>query len=174
MIELAACTDQLARQAQHLQGLATNVSDQQARWKPAPDSWSILEVVNHLYDEEREDFRVRLRHILDGVPGLPPAIDPVGWVTTRRYNERDLAASLASFLEERERSLTWLRGLTDPHWDNAIETPFRRLSAGDMLMSWLAHDLLHLRQLVELHYTYHREQAQPYQVGYAGEWQPQP
>lgn len=33
---------------------------EQARWKPTPDKWSMLEVVNHLYDEEREDFRQRL------------------------------------------------------------------------------------------------------------------
>jgi hypothetical protein len=52
----------------------------------------------------------------------------------------------------------------------ATEGKFGRLSAGDMLMSWVAHDLLHLRQLVELHYAYHKQQAQPYDIGYAGDW----
>ncbi len=170
MIDLAACIAQLERQAQGIRGLVADVSTDQARWKPAPDSWSILEVINHLWDEEREDFRARLKHILDGVEGLPPPIDPQGWVTARGYNTRDLAVSLAGFLEERDRSLAWLRGLNAPSWDSAVETPFGRLSAGDMLMSWLAHDLLHLRQLVELHYAYHKQQAQPYDVGYAGDW----
>ena len=45
-----------------------------------------------------------------------------------------------------------------------------RLSAGDMLTSWAAHDLLHLRQLVELRFAYLARQARPYSLDYAGEW----
>ena len=44
--------------------LFKSVSDEQARWKPGKDRWSILEVINHLYDEEREDFRKRLELVL--------------------------------------------------------------------------------------------------------------
>jgi DinB superfamily len=40
--------------------LFQNVSDEQARWKPGRDRWSILEVINHFYDEEREDFKQRI------------------------------------------------------------------------------------------------------------------
>ena len=40
--------------------LTRGVSEEQSRWKPATDQWSILEVVNHLADEEVEDFRHRL------------------------------------------------------------------------------------------------------------------
>jgi len=44
-----------------------------AVWKPAPGKWSILEVVNHLYDEEREDFRQRLELVLkDPALAWPP------------------------------------------------------------------------------------------------------
>lgn len=42
------------------QALATGVGETQARWRPAPEKWSFLEVVNHLHDEEREDFRRRI------------------------------------------------------------------------------------------------------------------
>jgi uncharacterized damage-inducible protein DinB len=44
--------------------LFQSVSDEQARWKPGADKWSMLEVINHLYDEEREDFRKRLELVL--------------------------------------------------------------------------------------------------------------
>lgn len=40
--------------------LTSDMSDKQARWKPVPESWSALEVLNHLCDEESEDFRLRL------------------------------------------------------------------------------------------------------------------
>jgi hypothetical protein len=48
--------------------------------------------------------------------------------------------------------------------------PFGQISAGDMFASWVAHDLLHIRQLVELHWAYTTRQLQPYNVEYAGGW----
>jgi hypothetical protein len=33
-----------------------------------------------------------------------------------------------------------------------------------------AHDLLHLRQLIELHWAYTQRATQPYQTRYAGDW----
>ena len=164
------CIDHLNQRAQAIQQLAGMATQEQARWKPIPETWSILEVVNHLGDEENADFRSRLKHILDQIPGLPPPNDPQRWVTERRYNERELQPSLDRFMRERAESLGWLRTLTSPDWDLAVEGPFGRITAGDMLMAWVAHDLLHLRQLVELHYAYHQQQAQPYSVAYAGEW----
>lgn len=170
MMELADAIERLMRQAQDIRQMAQGISAAQARWKPDAESWSILEVMNHLCDEEREDFRVRFKHILERAEGMPPPIDPQGWVTARGYNQRELETSLQNFLQERSASLTWLRGLSAPDLTVTIEGSFGKLSAGDMLSSWVAHDLLHLRQLVELHYTYLKQQAEPYQIGYAGDW----
>jgi hypothetical protein len=39
-----------------------------------------------------------------------------------------------------------------------------------MFAAWVAHDLLHVRQLVELHYAYTVERNQPFLVDYAGGW----
>jgi len=36
--------------------LFQSVSDERARWKPTKKRWSILEVISHLYDEERSAF----------------------------------------------------------------------------------------------------------------------
>ena len=110
-MDLPALIAQMSTDAEHIAALVLGVSAEQARWKPTADDWSILEVVNHLVDEEREDFHVRLNLILH-TPEQPwPPINPQGWVTARRYNERDLAESLAGFLGERQQSLAWLRTL---------------------------------------------------------------
>ena len=163
-------TTQLANHAGTIRSLTLDISAEQSRWKPRPDAWSILEVVNHLYDEEREDFRVRLDTILHH-PGQPfPPINPAGWVTERSYNQRDLAQSVQDFLNERQKSLAWLKGLGTPAWQASVTAPFGQLSAGDMFAAWVAHDLLHLRQLVELHWAVTLQAAQPYRVNYAGEW----
>lgn len=160
----------MAENAARIRALVRGVSEQQARWRPDPDSWSILEVVNHLLDEERQDFRVRLDYTLYR-PGEPwPSIDPGGWVTERAYNQQDLDDSLAQFLSEREASIAWLRTLAGPDWDATCEAPWGPIRAGDLFAAWVAHDLLHTRQLVELHWAYTVAELEPYSVDYAGTW----
>jgi hypothetical protein len=152
--------------------MVAGVGEEQARWKPAPESWSILEVTAHLLDEEREDFRARLDLLLHQPGVLGPPIDPQCWVRARRYNERDLQATSRTLVEERRRSVAWLRGLAAPAWENALEHPaIGKLQAGDLLAAWAAHDILHVRQLARLHWQYIRELAKPYGVGYAGDWE---
>jgi hypothetical protein len=68
--------DQEKRNGVVFKYLFKNISEEQARWKPGADRWSILEVINHLYDEEREDFRKRLALVLDNPDEPWPAIDP--------------------------------------------------------------------------------------------------
>jgi hypothetical protein len=161
---------QMVDNAERVRALAQGVSHQQARWKPHPDSWSILEVVSHLLDEEREDFRVRLDYTLHRPDQPWPPIDPGGWVTERQYNQRDLEATSAQFGSEREASIGWLGGLSAPDWDTTREAPWGPIRAGDILASWVAHDLLHMRQLVELHWAYTTAEMGPYRPDYAGEW----
>jgi hypothetical protein len=164
-------TARLSKNAETIQSLVRGVAEEQARWKPAPEEWSILEVVNHLYDEEREDFRTRLDLVLHRPDQPWPGIDPEGWAVERKYNERDLEASLKGFLTERRRSVSWLAGLSSPDWQSCRQHPKAGdLSAGDLLASWLAHDFLHIRQLAELHWEIVSLQAKPYSTDYAGAW----
>lgn len=169
-MEQQALTHQMARQAEAIRVLAGGIPDEQARWKPEPSQWSVLEVVHHLLDEEIYDFRARLDIILHhpDQPWLP--IDPQSWVTERAYNQQSPADILARFLEERRRSLAWLNSLPSPNWQVRYEAPFGQISAADMLASWMAHDLLHTRQLVELCYAYTRRLLAPARVDYAGLW----
>jgi hypothetical protein len=64
-MDASGLVDRLERGAQALSGLFDGVGSEQAGWKPAADHWSILEVAAHLLDEEREDFRVRIRSTLE-------------------------------------------------------------------------------------------------------------
>lgn len=170
-MEPAAITQQFARNAETIRCIVAGISDAQARWKPTADDWSILEVINHLYDEEREDFRQRVDYVLHRPGEHPPPIDPQGWVTARGYNGRDLAESVQNFLAERRQSIAWLNGLADPNWEKSYAHPSGfTLRAGDLLAAWLTHDFLHLRQLVELHYLWVKQSSAPYQVDYAGDW----
>lgn len=169
-MEVERYVSQMANNAGSIRALVQGIPDPQARWRPAPEAWSVLEVVNHLWDEEREDFRVRIDYTLHRPGEAWPGIDPGGWVTQRKYNERDLAVSLDGFLAARQASLAWLRQLDTPDWDVTYEAPWGPVRAGDLFASWVAHDLLHTRQLVELHWAYTTAELEPYRTQYAGEW----
>ena len=161
---------ELKRNKTVLRDLLEDLGEDVYSWKPAPEKWSLLEVLGHLYDEEREDFRARVKHTLEN-PGQPlPPIDPVGWVTARSYAAQDYTKVLEKFLEERENSIEWLTSLADPKWDNVHKHPvLGDLSAEMFLSSWLAHDYLHIKQITKIKYDYFKQLSGD-KVGYAGDW----
>ncbi len=161
---------ELESNAETIRALVNGISQQEAQVKPAPEAWSILEVVSHLYDEEINDFRPRLDIMLHRPTEPFAANDSAAAVTERSYNERDLAEMLEAFLAERRKSLAWVKGLANANWDVSYTTPWRTLTAGDMFTSWVAHDTLHLRQLVELRHDLIVRLSQPYDTDYAGDW----
>jgi hypothetical protein len=158
--------------AERIRALASGASPEEARWKPSETAWSLLEVMGHLLDEEREDFRRRLDYLLHRPGETWPPIDPEGWVTARGYNLRDPQATLDAFLEERRGSITWLRSLpAAQEWDRVYpDSRFRGIRAGDLLASWLAHDYLHMRQMVRIHFLHGEALSRPYATFYAGSW----
>jgi len=161
---------QLALNRDRVAALARGLSEDMVHWKPDEDSWSILEVICHLADEEEFDFPVRLRMMLEKSEKNWPEIDPEGWVTEHNYKEADLFEILNRYMDLRNEALAWLDTLENPDWDIVYEASFGEIRAGDMFVSWVTHDLMHLRQLVELQRFYLAEQAKPYQLDYAGDW----
>ncbi|MCA9950974.1 MAG: DinB family protein [Anaerolineales bacterium] len=162
--------ERMANNAKIIDAIVADVAVEQARWRPDANSWSMLEVIHHLYDEERLDFRTRLDTILHKPGATWPPIDPVGWVQTRNYNAQDFDTMSEKFQTERRKSLVWLRGLKAPDWEATYAAPFGLIKAGDMFAAWVAHDLLHTRQLIELRWAFTTQALEPYQVLYAGTW----
>lgn len=170
MLPISYFADRLSANLRVFDHFLRGVGPEQAAWHPANEAWSMLEVVCHLYDEEREDFRMRLKLILEDPAQEWPRIDPRGWVLSRGYASRDYAAMVDRFFAERAASIVWLASLPAPALDNARNLGEFTLRAGDLLGAWLAHDFLHLRQINELHYAYTARAAEPYSVLYAGDW----
>jgi len=169
-LNLSPLLAQMQNSARIIHSLVQGLSDEQARWKPTPERWSILEVINHLWDEEIEDFRAHVEHVLERPEQPWPPINPPQWAIDRRYNERELGASIQGFVEARAESLVWLKAQSSPNWDAAAQAPFGPIRAGDVLAAWAAHDLLHTRQLVRLHFDYTAQAVAPYSTRYAGQW----
>lgn len=174
-MDLSPVVHRLRAGADVFRALTRDVSADQARWKPGPDAWSILEVVCHLADEEVRDFRTRLDLLLHDPDAPWPPNDPEGWVVEERYNERSIEPELARFLAERERSVAWLDALHVPSaaWEHTHPGTFvGAVTAGDLLASWVAHDLIHVRQINRLHRQYLEAVVLPGRdPAYAGRWE---
>jgi uncharacterized damage-inducible protein DinB len=164
MIDLPEIIRKLASQGEAISALTQTFSDEQTTFKPGPETWALKDVMEHLYNEERGDF---IKH-LKGMFGEPPP--PRGHVAVESARQ-----GLEAFLAERQASLKWLAALQAPDWETKTELRFGpnetlTLSAGDMLVSWVEHDILHLRQIVELLHACNVQQSAPYSVMYAGGW----
>lgn len=151
--------------------LVAGLPDADWRRRPAPEAWSILEIVHHLADEEAEDFPLRIRLTLEDPDQAWPSIDPPGWVTARGYNEREPQAVLRTFLDARRTNLAWLRGQEGADWSRTHRHPkLGPMSAERLLHAWCAHDLLHLRQLLARRWMLRESAAGALGLAYAGSW----
>lgn len=144
------------------------VTEAQWRFKPAPERWSIAEVMEHLV--LAEDFLAGFyRQALDQPPGqrLPssnPATDKLiatAFVDrTRKFQApapatpsgqwRDPAAARAEFLERRARNLETARSTTAPLRLHAFEGPTGKMDAYQGLLMIAAHSARHIAQIREI------------------------
>jgi len=159
----------LSRGLAAITALCEQVPEDLGSVRPEADSWSLNEILGHLLDEEREDFRARIQLMLEDPCEEWPAIDPEQWVEERQYRQRSTGELLRLFQDERQRSIGWLRSLDDPDWYREKEYPSGSFSlrAGDLLLSWLAHDLAHIKQFAHWHLSQNAQEFEPFQDDYA-------
>lgn len=169
-MEFKTSYQELVHSTEMIRALLRGVTQDEAQIKPNPESWSVLEVVCHLYDEEREDFREHLDFILYRQEEEWHRIDPQGWVVEREYNKQNFTEMQEKFFAERWKSVEWLRGLSAANWETTYTSQYGSVSAGEMFTCWVAHDNLHIRQLVELRRNRVERITKPYDIHYAGDW----
>ena len=169
-MEFNSLYQELVNSTEMIRTLLFGITQDETRVKPNAESWSILEVVCHLYDVEREDFRDHLDFILHRQNEEWPAIDPQDWVTSRKYNEQIFIEMQTKFFKERRISLDWLKGISNTNWEITYTSEYGSMPAGEMFASWIAHDNLHIRQLMELRRNLIERMAHPYDIQYAGDW----
>lgn len=162
--------NQLENNIDVYKNLLLRIPENFIKWKPSEDKWCLLEIVSHLYDEEREDFRARLDKILSNDSNWNP-IDPQGWVISRNYIYNDYINTIEKFIHERKISVRFLRSLNNLNWNVKVSHPkFGDFVAINMLCNWLAHDYLHIRQILKTKYLYLQSGMPSGDLGYAGDW----
>src|ERR1700693_4141395 len=104
-----------AAAAKKLERLLKGTSSARLRKRPAPNKWSIAEIVCHLADTELVGgFRMRL---ILGAPGTPiTPFDQDDWVVALHYDKRDPRKALEQFRVLREANLALLKTLGPAQW----------------------------------------------------------
>lgn len=77
--------------------------------------------------------------------------------------------SVRAFLSERDKSISWLKSLGEPKWEQAVDHPeVGPRSAKKFLVNCLAHDYQHIRQVNKVNHVYLKYKSGD--VTYAGKW----
>jgi hypothetical protein len=143
------CIDLLEATPEILRGLMTELTEEDARWKPAPDRFSIAEVLAHLSHSEGHCYRMRLdRFMAETRPEFEP---DDAQMYLELYKEANPEDAFDHFEEQRENNVEYLRGLPAGAGDRvAFHREYGEITLSQMLNEWALHDLGHIRQIAEL------------------------
>ena len=127
--------------------LIKGVSTAKLRKRPAPDKWSVAEILAHFADVEIV-IGWRMRSIL-GDPGTAvQAYDQNAWVISGHYEKRDPRKSIVIHGVLREANLALLKSLTPAQWKQYGQHAERGQESIEHIVRMLAgHDLNHIHQI---------------------------
>lgn len=143
------CLDLLESTPGILRGLLCELSAEDTQWKPAPDRFSVAEVLAHLSHSEDCCYRLRVdRFLAEDCPELEPD-DAQMYLDL--YRDRDADDEFARFEKQRENNVEYLRGLAAGSGERrALHREAGEITLAQMLHEWALHDLGHIRQIAEL------------------------
>lgn len=136
-----------ARTVKSIERLLKGKPAPKLRKRPAPDKWSVGEILAHLADTEIV-VGWRLRASL-GAPGTPiQAYDQDAWAAARNYGKHDPRESLEHFRAVREANLAFYKSLSPEQWKHYGMHAERGEESIERLAHMMAgHDINHLQQI---------------------------
>ena len=144
MAILASTPDKLRREI-------AQMSTKEIKTRPAPEKWSVQEILAHLDDVEEIGMRARVAAMIEADNPLLPSFDQEQRAEERKYSRKNPTESLASLSRQRKANLKWLRKLKPSQLKRrGTHQKVGELSVRELVTEWAFHDLSHLRQILEL------------------------
>jgi DinB family protein len=141
-----------------LRRLVGDLDDAALDFHPAPDAWSIREVLAHLVDDEAFVMRMRLERIVkENRPDLVPH-DEKQWYATRNTARDTRDELLGDFATQRSASLGVARLLRPDDWQRVgFQPEYGEFTAETWLARWAEHDTVHLHQIEQTLLAYQQQ-----------------
>jgi hypothetical protein len=136
--------------AKKLEGLVRRAPAPKLRKRPAPDKWSVVEILAHLADTEIA-VGWRIRSIL-GAPGTPiQAFDQDAWAAAGNYAKRDPRKSIEQFRAVRDANLALYKSLSPEQWKHfGMHAERGEESLQRILHMMAGHDINHISQIEKI------------------------
>ncbi len=135
--------------------LLDGLTEAEASWKPAPDRWSIAEVIEHLSHVEGHGFRSRIDQMMQEQTPEIKEYNQETFSAAGQYSGRNVEDSFDHWEDQRETNVEYLRSLTpDCLGRTGKHEIFGIITIADLLNEWAFHDLGHVRQVTELLRSY--------------------
>jgi hypothetical protein len=149
MSDTLPCLDLLEATPAILRGLMSEISEEDARWKPAEDRFSIAEVLCHLSHSEGHCYGARVdRFLSEEMPELEPDDAQMHLDVCKNADPEE---DFDHFEDQREANVERMRGLpADAGNRKAMHRAAGEITLSQMLHEWALHDLGHIRQIAEL------------------------
>ena len=136
----------LAAQLRDIERLLAPLDDTAARFRYAPDKWSVKEVLGHLIDAERI-FAYRLLRIGRGDATPLPGFDENAYVPPAEFDARPLAELLQEFQAVRASTIALAEGLPAAAWERRGQASGKSISARALAYIMVGHVTHHLAVL---------------------------
>src|SRR4051812_4769344 len=104
------CLELLEATPAILRGMMAEISEEDARWKPAEDRFSIADVISHLSHSEGHCYRARVDRFL--AEERPEFEADDAQMHLEVYKDADPEEDFGHFEDQRETNIELLRGLT--------------------------------------------------------------
>jgi hypothetical protein len=133
--------------ARRLDRLVKGAPAPKLRKRPAPDKWSVSEIIAHMADTEIV-IGWRIRSIL-GAPGTHiQAYDQDAWAAAGLYTKRDARKSLEQFRAVRDANLALYKSLSPEQWKHFGMHAERGEESIERIARMIAgHDINHILQI---------------------------
>jgi uncharacterized damage-inducible protein DinB len=136
----------LSSQPEELRTLLQVVSDNDASVRPAPEEWSIKEVIGHVCDTERI-FSYRALRIARGDTTPIPGFDQNEYVRATDFNARSLNDLIEEFTLQRRANLLCFRQLTEDEAVRRGTASNNPVSVRALLYMMAGHVMHHIESL---------------------------
>src|SRR5512140_1528153 len=139
----------LAATPQTLKASLKGLSKKVLLWTPAPGKWSILEILCHMRDMEREAYLERYTRILAEPEPKLPDINGDALAIERDYRGQKAAEILRDWMRLRRESLRLLKKAKPEQWRRAgVHETMGRLTIDELVARHAAgNDTAHLAQI---------------------------